>query len=204
MKTYLLSAVAVLATVAPAAAQQVPDAKIAVVDTERLFGECTACKAANTQLQTQRQQLQTSAQSLGTPLQTEGQAIQTALNAAKGTPDAALQTRITAFETRQRSAQQQLATQQQTFERNVAYVRQQIGQKIGPIITQVAQSRGATLAVDKNNTFFNAPAAEITDAVLAQLNAQLPSVSTVAPAAPAATTPAAPATTTPATPRRGR
>ncbi|KAK0358104.1 hypothetical protein LTR94_036718, partial [Friedmanniomyces endolithicus] len=68
-----------------------------------------------------------------------------------------------------------------------------IGTRLGPIITQIAQQRGATLAVDKGNSFYNAPATEITDAVLAALNTQLPSVSVTAPAqaAPAATAPAA-------------
>lgn len=182
---------------APAFAQAVPNAKIAVVDSERLFGTCTACKAANTQLQAQQAQLQSTAQSVGAPLQTEAQSLQTAVTAAKGNPDAALQTRIRAFETKQRTAQQQIQTQEQTLQRNVAYVRQQIGAKVGPIISQVAQQRGATLAIDKGGTFYSAPTIEITDAVLALLNTQLPSVGVTAPAqaVPAAAT--APRPTTP-------
>ncbi len=188
---------AFLATVAvgPAFAQNVPDAKIAVVDADRLFADCTACKAANTQLQAQQARLQSTAQSLGAPLQTEAQSIQTAIAAAKGSPDAALQTRIRAFETKQRTAQQQIQTGEQTLQRNAAYVRQQIGTKIGPIITQIAQQRGATLAMDKGSTLYSAPALEITDAVLAQLNTQLPSVNVTAPAA--AAPPAAAKPTTP-------
>jgi len=210
MKLLLTSALFAATALAPsiAAAQALPDAKIAVVDSDRVFAECTACRSANTQLQAQQTQLQTLAQQLGAPLQTEGQSLQTAVTAAKGNPDAALQTRIRTFETRQQQARQQVATQEQTLQRNVAYVRQQIGQRLGPIISQVAQQRGATLAVDKNNTFYNAPAVEITDAVLASLNTALPSVSVTAPAqaqqpaaAPAAgtvpTTTPAPAPTRP-------
>jgi len=190
-----------------ASAQALPDAKIAIVDSERVFSECTACRAANAQLQTQRTQLQTLAQQLGAPLQTEAQSLQTAVTAARGNPDAALQTRIRTFETRQQQAQQQVATQEQTFQRNVAYVRQQIGERLGPVITQIATQRGATVALDKNNTFFNAPAVEITDAVLAALNTALPSVSVTAPppaqqpAAPAAGATPAPAPARPATGR---
>ncbi len=177
---------------APAFAQALPDAKIAVVDSERIFRDCTACKAATTQLQAQRQQLQTLATQRGQPLQTEAQALQAAVTAAKGNPDAALQTRIRTFEQNQQRAQQEVGAQEQQVQRNIAYVREQIGTRLGPIITQIAQQRGATLAVDKGNSFFNAPAAEITDAVLAALNAQLPSVSVTAPAqaAPAANAPA--------------
>lgn len=179
------------APAAPAFAQALPDAKIAVVDSERIFRDCTACKAATTQLQSQRQQLQSLATSLGQPLQTEAQSLQTAVTAAKGTPDAALQTRIRTFEQRQQQAQQQISQQEQQVQRNIAYVREQIGTRLGPIITQIAQQRGATLAVDKGNSFYNAPATEITDAVLTTLNSQLPSVSVTAPAQAAPTAPAA-------------
>ncbi|KQM28350.1 MULTISPECIES: OmpH family outer membrane protein [unclassified Sphingomonas] len=180
---------------APAFAQALPDAKIAIVDSERIFRDCTACKAATAQLQTQRTQLQSLATSLGQPLQTEAQSLQTAVTAAKGNPDAALQTRIRTFQQKQQTSQQQIEQQEQQVQRNIAYVREQIGTKLGPIITQVAQQRGATLAVDKGSSFYNAPATEITDAVLAALNAQLPSVSVTAPAqaAPAAGARPAPA-----------
>jgi len=180
---------------APAFAQALPDAKIAIVDSERIFRDCTACKAATTQLQAQRQQLQSLATTLGQPLQTEAQSLQTAVTAAKGNPDAALQTKIRTFEQRQQQAQAQIGQQEQQVQRNIAYVREQIGTKLGPIITQVAQQRGATLAVDKGSTFYNAPATEITDAVLTALNSQLPSVSVTAPAqaAPAAGARPAPA-----------
>lgn len=173
---------------APAFAQALPDAKIAVVDSERIFRDCTACKAATTQLQAQRQQLQALATQRGNELQPEAQQLQAAVTAAKGNPDAALQTRIRTFEQKQQQAQQQIGQQEQQVQRNIAYVREQIGTKLGPIITQVAQQRGATLAVDKGSSFYNAPATEITDAVLAALNSQLPSVSVTAPAqaAPAA------------------
>lgn len=188
MTKHLFAALAVLAggAAAPAFAQAIPEAKIAVVDTDRVFSQCTACKAASAQLQTQQTQLRTSAQSLGNPLQTEAQSLQTAVQGAKGQPDAALQARITAFETKRTAAQQQIATQEQTFQRNVAFVRQQIGAKAVPIVQQISQQRGATVALEKSSTLYAANTIDITDAVLTQLNSQLPSVSTTAPAQAAA------------------
>ena len=187
MTKHLLAAlVATTAAAAvPAFAQAIPDAKIAVVDTQRVLTECTACRAANTQLQAQQAQLRTQAETLSAPLRTEGQSLQTAVAAAKGNPDAALQARITAFESRRNAAQQQVATGEQSLERNAAYVNQQIGAKARPIIQQIAQQRGATLAVDKASTIYSAANVEITDAVITQVNSQLPSVSVTAPAAPA-------------------
>ena len=64
-----------LALPAIAQAQQLPPAVVGVVDTDRIMRECTACVAANTQLQAQLTQLQQRAQALRTPIQTEGQAI---------------------------------------------------------------------------------------------------------------------------------
>ncbi len=207
MKTKFYAAIAAVVVATPAMAQQVPDAKVAVVDIERVLTECTACRAANTQLQAQGTQLQALANQLSAPLQTEGQSLQTAVTAARGNPDAALQARIRAFQTREQQANQQIQTQRATVERNVAYVRQQIGQRASPIIQQIAQQRGATVALDKGSTLFSAPATDITDTVLTQLNSQLPSVSVTAPAqatAPAGAAPARPAPTTPARPNTGR
>lgn len=164
-----------------AAAQALADAKVAVVDVERVMSQCTACVAANAQLQTQRQALVTFAQQQGQPLQTEQTSLEAAVKAAAGKPDAALTSRIQAFQTKQQTAQRAVSEREQTFQRNVQFVQQQIAQKMVPVIQQIAQQRGATIAVSKENTIFSAASAEITDAVLTTLNQQLPSVSTTAP-----------------------
>lgn len=162
-------------------AQALADAKVAVVDVERVMSQCTACVAANTQLQQQRTQLQQFAQQQGQPLQGEQTALEAAVKAANGKPDAALTTRIQAFQTKAQQAQATVSQREQAFQRNVQYVQQQILTKLGPVVQQVAQQRGATIAVSKESTLFSAASVEITDAVLTALNSQLPSVSTTAP-----------------------
>ncbi|WP_129794610.1 OmpH family outer membrane protein [Sphingosinicella sp. CPCC 101087] len=168
------AAAAALAFALPVAApaQQLPPAVVGVVDTDRIMRECTVCAAANTQLQQQLQQLQQRADALRTPIQTEGQAIETALRALPQgqQPDAALTQRITAFQTQQQTAQQEIGTRQQQVERNVAFVRQQIGQRIEPAIQQVMQQRGATIVVDAGATLAIAQSVDITPAVLAVVN----------------------------------
>jgi len=168
------AAVAALALTVPAIAQaqQLPPAVVGVVDTDRIMRECTVCAAANTQLQAQLTQLQQRAEALRTPIQTEGQAIETALRALPQgqQPDAALTQRITAFQSQQQSAQQEIGTRQQQVERNVAFVRQQVGQRIEPAIQQVMQQRGATIAVDAGATLAISPTVDITPAVLAVVN----------------------------------
>lgn len=172
-------------SVAHAQARLAP-AVIAIVDSEKIFRECTACKAAQAQLQTQLTQIQQRAQQLNQPLQTEGQSLQQAVNALAGKPaDAALQKRATDFQQKQNAAQQELAQREQTFNRNRQFVAQQVQQKMGPIVQQAMTARGATVALDQGATLASAASIDITNDVLAQLNTQLPSVSTTAPPPPA-------------------
>lgn len=187
------AATAALAFATPVAlqAQALPPAVVAVVDTQRILTQCTACVAANAQLQTQRQQLEQRAQQLGQPLQTEGQALQTAINALQQgqQPDAALQQRIQTFETSQRNAQTELQGRQEQLRRNGAFVLQQLEGPLNAAITQIMQQRGAVIAMDRAATLAHNPSVEITDAVLASLNAAVTSVNVNAP--PPAQQPAA-------------
>ncbi len=180
-----------------ASAQQLPPAVVAVVDTDRIVAQCTVCVAANTQLQAQLTQLQQRVQALGTPLQTEERALQTAVNAlpAGQQPDAALSARIQAYQTQQQNAQREIQGRQEQIQRNVGFVRQQIGQRIQPAIVTVMQQRGANVAVDRNATLAHNPAVEVTDAVLAIVNQNTAALNVNAPPPaqqPAAQPPAAP------------
>ena len=174
------AALAALAAVIPAAApaQKVGGAIIAVVDTDRVYKECTACKAAQAQLQTQGNSLQQFAQQLAQPIQTEGQSIEAAVRALNGKPaDAALQARITAWQTKQNAANQQFQTRQQTLQSTQQHVLQQINVRLRPILTQVMNARGANVLIDAGNTLDNSPSLDVTNDVLAALNQQLTSVS---------------------------
>lgn len=170
-----------------ASAQRLAPAVIAVVDTDRISRECTACRAAQTQLQNQGTALRTRVQTLQTQLQTAGAPIQTAVNALNGRqPDAALQGRITAYQTQQRTAAQEIERGEQNLRSTQANVSQQISARLIPIIGTVSQARGAAVAVDRGSTLFAAANLDITNEVLAQLNQQLPSVSVTPLAAPPA------------------
>jgi outer membrane protein len=207
-----IAASALIASTAPASAQsRLPAPVVAVVDAQRVMSDCNACKQAQAQLQAQLNQMQQFAQQLAAPLDTEAQQLDAALKAANNRPDAALQTRIQTFRGKQENAQRQVQEQQQTLERNAAFVRQQIGVKLIPVIDQISQQRGATVTIDKGSLLFAAPTLDITDGVLASLNQQLTTVNVVAPPpAPQGTAPAprpaaaTPARTNPQTPPPGR
>jgi Skp family chaperone for outer membrane proteins len=185
------TAVAALTVMAmPALAQvKAPATQAVVVDTSKIFATCTACVAAQAALKVQADAIQARQQALAAPLQTEGQALQAAVNALAGKePDAALKARATAFQQKQQAAQAELASREEGFNRNRAFVGQQVSAKLNPIIVATMKARGANVAIDPQSILAYEPALDVTTDVLAQLNAQLPSVSTTAPAAPAAPT----------------
>jgi len=188
LKIAILTAAAA-ATIVPAAAsaQALPSAVIAVVDLQRVSSECTACKAASATLLAQVNALKTRQQTLATPLEAEGKSIQTAVDALpKGAePGPALQARIRAFQTKQQQGAQELQNRQAEIQRSQAYVGQQISAKLGPIYQQVMQRRGATVMIEQGATLAAAGNIDVTNDVLAALNAALPTVSVTPPAAPA-------------------
>jgi len=188
MKTILLSAAfaAALLTPAAASAQAVPAAVVAVVDLDRVTAECNACKTARASLQSQLTAFQNRQKALATPLETEGKSIQTAVDALNGKePDAALKTRAQNWETKRNQAAQEVARQQQQLQANSQYVQKQIIDKLGPIYRQVMQRRGANVLVETGATLATSSNVDVTNDVLAALNAALPTIATTAPAAPA-------------------
>ena len=190
------------AALAPASAfaQNVPGAVVAVVDTQRILGTCTACVAANTQIQALVAQAQTRATALGTPLQASEQSLQTEANrvralpdgAAKNTAAAALNQRVQAFQTQQAAGQQEVERLRNNIESTRQNVVRQISEKLNPIISTVMTQRGANIALDQQATLAAARGVDVTDTVLAALNQQLTSVSVTPLPASAATTPRAP------------
>ena len=161
-----------------AQAQRAPAAVVVVVDTDRIYRECTACRTAQASLQSQANTLQTRQRTLAAPLQTEGQAIQTAINAlGSKEPDAALRARVQAFQTKERAATEELQRGQANLQSIQQNVLRQINARLTPAINQVMVQRGANLAVDVNATLAHAQGTDVTTAVLAALNTALPSVS---------------------------
>jgi Skp family chaperone for outer membrane proteins len=194
MKTLLISAATAAALILPTAAnaQAVPAAVVAVVDLDRVTSQCNACKTAIAALNSQATAEQNREKALIAPLQTEQKAIQDAAEALQGKPaDAALKARATAFQTKYEQAQQQAARGRQQLEANQAYVRKQILDKLNGVYQGVMQRRGANLLVEQGATLASTTSVDVTNDVLAALNAALPTVSTTAPAsaAPAAKQP---------------
>jgi outer membrane protein len=179
MKNRIAAAlIAATALAAPAMAQRAPAAAVIVINTDRIYRDCNACRTAQTQLQSQVTALRTRQQTLETQLRPEGQAIQTAVNALAGKqPDAALQNRVKAFQQKQEQANQELSRGQQNIQSIQANVVRQINERLQPVINQVMTTKGANIAVDEGSTLAHSQATDATNEVLAALNTALPAVS---------------------------
>lgn len=190
MKKFALGAAAALAFSFPAMAPA--QSNILVVDTDRVLSQCTACVAAQGQLQTMVQSAQQLQQQLQTPLQTQGQALQNDIQALNGRqPDAALQQRIQAFSTQEQNANQQLAQREQQIRSTQAHVSQQLGARLIPIVEQIRSTRRAALVLPRSSALAADNALDITNEVLTELNRQVPSVSVTPLPQPAQQAPAA-------------
>jgi len=207
MNKFLFGAAAAALAVTPiaASAQRATPALIVIVDTDTIFRTCTACVAAQSQLQAMINALQQQQSTLSAPIQAEATSIETAATAARALPagaarnaaEAALQTRLAALQTRQNQANQSLQRQEANIRSSQANVSQQLNARLEPIVRQVMTARGANIVIPKGATMASSDALEVTSDVLQALNQQLPVV-TVAPlpqppaAAPAATQPQPP------------
>lgn len=194
----LISGIAAIAMASPSFAQAVPATKVAIVDLDRISRECNACKVAAGTLQQQATAFETRRQQLTKQLQPEEQYLQAAVTALNGKePDAALTARIKAFQQNQANAGQELQGQQVQFQRNQAYVQQQLTQKLQPLFSDVMVKRGANVLVEVGATLATASGLDVTNDLLVALNGVLPSLATTAPPPPApaagAAAPAAPA-----------
>lgn len=177
----LSAAAAALAVPAAASAQRAPAAVIVLVDTSKVYNDCNACKTAQAQFQAQATAAQNRQKTLAGQLQPEHEAIQKAIDALNGKePDAALKARIQAYQTKSEQAQQEVANAEQNLQSVRANIIRQIDTKFGPAVSQVMAAQGANLAIDMDGTIAHGAGTDVTAAVLAAVNASLPSISVTA------------------------
>jgi len=178
MRKLILSIAATSAAIAVAGSANAQSATVLTVDTDRILAECTACRAAATNIQGQITSARQRAQTLESQLRTEATALETQVKALNGRqPDAALQQKITAFQTKQNQARTELGNRERQIESIQAHVQQQIGTRVVQISEQVRARRQAAVVMAKGSLMAVDARSDVTGEVLAALNQQLPSVS---------------------------
>ncbi len=180
---YLPVAVAaglLLATPAGVAAQQLSPAVIIIVDLDRVVNESAAGKAAAAELQAKAAALNARRNTLAQQLQTEADAIQQGQQ-NKTLAGPAFEARVKAFQEKENAANAELQRGQEDLARAQQYVLQQINNAAQPIITQIMREKGASIALAERATIQHSGSLNVTNDVLARLNAALPKVSTTPP-----------------------
>lgn len=175
-----LAAGLVLAVPSGLRAQQLSPAVIVLVDLDRVVNESAAGKAAAAELQARATALNTRRNTLAQQLQTDAEAIQQG-QANKTLAGPALEARVKAFQEKENAANAELQRGQEDLARAQQYVVQQINSAAQPIITQVMREKGASIALAERATIQHTASLNITNDVLARLNAALPKVSTTPP-----------------------
>jgi len=171
-----ISMVAVLAFAAQAAAQTPPVITgpvlpgICVFNPARAVGTSTVGKYVTTRLNELGGQVNAELQAEQSQLQTDAKALEAqratltqAQLQAKGEP---LQARAAAF---QRKVQLRDKEMQETQSRSV----QQIAQAMAPVVIQTFTQRGCSVLLNTEGLYLYVPGAELTDSVIAGLNAKM-------------------------------
>ena len=212
IKAALLSA-APLALAVPVASQAQAVDGIAVADIQGAVQKSAAFITAMNQMKTTYATQIATFETRSKALQAEIAPLVTAFQAAQkaNSPQATLQTQYNAIQTKQQAAQAELQRLSAPIARAQGYVEEQIGAKLDVAIKAAMVAKKVNLVLNPQATISYQPSVDITDAVVAELNRNVPAVSITPPAgwapggqgaAPAAAAPAAPKPTTPTPPGR--
>lgn len=191
-----VAGIAMMAT--PAAAQS--KLGIGVADLEGAVAKSAAFTNAMTAMQTtyksQIDAFNARKTTLESELQTKATELQT-LQKAPGATPASLQPKIEAFQKRRDDIQRELSTLGRPIGLAQAYVEEQVTAKLNDALKSAMVKRKVDLVLVPGATVSYQPTVDITDAVVAELNALVPSAQIVPPAGwqpgqqkqPAASTP---------------
>ncbi len=190
LKAALLGTAAIAAPMlaaSPALAQNRPAAApvVATADVDGAVQQSAAFTTAITQMQTtyapQIAARNTRAQALETELRTLQTAAVTEQNRTPRN-QTAYQAAVTAFQTRQNTAQQEMRTLSQPIDVAIAYVREQITLRLAEAVNAATTARRVDILLNNEAVIFRSPTADMTAAIVTELNRLVPTVQIVPPA----------------------
>ena len=191
MKTLVKAAALLLAPMTAIAVTAVPAAAqtksgIAVVDLEEAVAKSTAFTTAMTQMQTtykpQLDQITARRSAIETDLKTKNDALQAAYKAAGNKSTPALETQFQQLQQAQQTGQAELQRLTQPVALARAYVEQQIVAKLDDALKAATAKTKSEIVFKKAATESFGANADITPAVITELNALVPSVGITPPA----------------------
>lgn len=191
MKTIMKAAALALAPMtaialasAPAAAQS--KTGIAVVDVQRAVATSSAYSTARTQIQTtykaQLDSFNTRKNALDADLKAKGTALEAAMKAAGNKPTPAIEAQYAAYQKAGQAGQAELQRLGQPIALANAYVEEQISLKLSDALKSAMTKAKVDLVITPDAAVSYQPSVDMTQQVVAELNALVPSVSITPPA----------------------
>lgn len=174
----LFLAAALVLPALPAAAQKLPAAVIAVLDSQKVWRESKAAGSARQQLDQFRGQFQQEIQREEERLRNEEQELgrQRAILA----PDA-FENRRRDFEKKVQDLQRRVQERQRGLEQSFNNARNEINKTVVAVINDLQKDKGFTVVIDRAQVSFSADNLDITPDVLRALDQRLPQVRVQAP-----------------------
>jgi len=168
-----------LAPAAPALAQTV-----AYTDVQQVLGTSAAAKLADQQMRVTFKAQYDQVESRSRVLQAELNAMIVKVQADQkaNANDPSLQTQVKAIQEKQRAAQEELGRLSDPIERVNAYVLEQIDAKLDAAVTAAMAKKKVALLLQRGAVIKNTPGTDLTQDIVTELNALVPSVSITPPA----------------------
>ncbi|QGP78806.1 OmpH family outer membrane protein [Sphingobium sp. CAP-1] len=180
----LAPATAIALTAVPAVAQT--KSGLAVVDLEEAVAKSAAFTTAMTQMQTtykpQIDQINTRRTAIETDLKTKNDALQAAYKAAGNKSTPAIETQYQQLQQAQQNGQAELQRLSQPIALARAYVEEQVVSKLDDALKAATAKTKAEIVFKKGATESFAAGADITPAVVTEINALVPTASITPPA----------------------
>ena len=175
---FVASALA-LSPVAPAAAQTV-----AYTDVQQVIGMSQAARTADQQMRVTYKTAYDQVETRSRVLQAELNALYVKYQADQKTNpnNPTLADQVRAIQEKQRTAQEELGKLSAPIERVKAFMFEQIDAKLDAAVTAAMTKKKVALLLDKGAVVKNTPGTDLTQDIVNELNALLPSVSINPPA----------------------
>ena len=149
---------------------QTPEAKIILVDFQRVTTESLVGLDVQAQLEQNLVAMETRANELGTALQAEQQELERQRSIIA--PDV-LDVRVRAFNQKQTDARTEIQERQQEQQRAVQQATLEIQRRVKPIILKIMEGRGANMVIDKLGIYHSVGGLDVTTEVIDSLNSVL-------------------------------
>jgi len=171
LRTILTSLVLMLAAVA-AQAQSTPNAKILVVDFDRVSRESLVGQDISAQMESNRADLERYARGVQQNLGAQQQELQQQRNVIS---EEAFQQRLQRFQQQAQQQQSQLEQLTQEARQAMQQANSEVQRALRPIVRDIMEERGANLVLDKALVSQSASGLDVTTEVIERLNEKMDS-----------------------------